>query len=48
MVPFLMKMETVLEKKKRDRLVNRALWRAGWRVLRIWECSLQKHPKSCI
>jgi DNA mismatch endonuclease (patch repair protein) len=27
--------------KKRDRLVNRVLRRAGWRVLRIWECELQ-------
>jgi len=34
--------------KQRDRLVNRALRRAGWHVLRIWECSLQKHPRSCI
>jgi len=34
--------------KQRDRLVNRALRRAGWHVLRIWECSLQKHPQSCI
>jgi len=28
--------------KKRDRLVNRALRRANWRVLRIWECELAK------
>ena len=34
--------------KTRDRLVNRTLRRAGWRVLRIWECSLQKRSHSCI
>jgi len=28
--------------KARDRLVNRALRRAGWRVIRIWEHELQK------
>jgi len=32
----------------RDRLVNRALRRAGWRVIRIWECTLAKHPETCI
>jgi DNA mismatch endonuclease (patch repair protein) len=34
--------------KTRDRLVNRALRRAGRRVVRIWECDLAKHPESCI
>ena len=34
--------------KARDRLVNHALRRAGWRVLRIWECSLHKNLRSCI
>jgi len=29
----------------RDRIVNRALRRAGWRVLRIWEHELQKAKK---
>jgi DNA mismatch endonuclease, patch repair protein len=34
--------------KTRDRVVNRVLRRAGWRVLRIWEHELQrgKHPTS--
>jgi DNA mismatch endonuclease (patch repair protein) len=27
---------------KRDRLVVRTLRKSGWRVLRIWECDLQK------
>ena len=28
--------------KTRDRLVNRTLRRAGWRVVRIWECDLAR------
>ena len=34
--------------KARDRLVNHALRRANWRVIRIWECSLQKRSQACI
>jgi DNA mismatch endonuclease (patch repair protein) len=34
--------------KKRDRLVNRTLRRAGWRVIRIWDCALAKHPETCV
>jgi DNA mismatch endonuclease, patch repair protein len=34
--------------KTRDRLVNQTLRRAGWRVIRIWECDLAKHPETCI
>jgi DNA mismatch endonuclease, patch repair protein len=34
--------------KTRDRLVNQTLRRAGWRVLRIWECDLAKHPETCV
>ncbi|HEY5042284.1 MAG TPA: very short patch repair endonuclease [Verrucomicrobiae bacterium] len=34
--------------KKRDALVTRALRRAGWRVVRIWECALKKHPLNCV
>jgi DNA mismatch endonuclease (patch repair protein) len=34
--------------KTRDRLVNHALRRANWRVIRIWECALQKRPQSCV
>jgi DNA mismatch endonuclease (patch repair protein) len=34
--------------KTRDRVVNRALRRASWRVLRIWECDLAKHPEACV
>ena len=32
----------------RDRRVNRALRPAGWRVIRIWECALKKHPSTCL
>jgi len=34
--------------KTRDRFVDRALRRAGWKVVRIWECTLAKHPETCI
>ena len=34
--------------KKRDALVTRALRRAGWRVVRIWECALKKNPLNCV
>ncbi|MBE0542358.1 MAG: very short patch repair endonuclease [Verrucomicrobia bacterium] len=32
----------------RDALVNRTLRRTGWRVVRIWECSLAKQPGQCV
>lgn len=32
----------------RDKRVNRALRRAGWRVVRIWECRLRKSPDACL
>ena len=34
--------------KKRDELVNQSLRRAGWRVVRIWECDLKKCPETCV
>ena len=34
--------------KLRDQVVNRTLRRAGWRVMRIWECALVRHPKTCV
>ena len=34
--------------KLRDKLVNHALRRANWRVIRIWECRLRKSPESCL
>jgi DNA mismatch endonuclease (patch repair protein) len=38
----------LLANKKRDWLVTRTLRKAGWRVVRIWECALQKKPQSCV
>src|SRR5208283_3568744 len=32
----------------RDRRVTRTLRSAGWHVIRIWECVLQKRPESCV
>jgi DNA mismatch endonuclease (patch repair protein) len=32
--------------KTRDRLVNRTLRQAGWRVVRIWECELTRTNKT--
>jgi len=32
----------------RDRRVNRQLRRQGWKVIRIWQHSLQKSPTTCL
>jgi DNA mismatch endonuclease, patch repair protein len=32
--------------KKRDQIVNRILRKAGWRVIRIWECTLRWATKA--
>jgi len=32
----------------RDRVVNRTLRAAGWRVVRIWEHELAKNPERCV
>lgn len=32
----------------RDRKVNRMLRRAGWCIVRIWECDLAKRPGVCL
>jgi DNA mismatch endonuclease (patch repair protein) len=34
--------------KKRDSRVARRLRFTGWRVMRIWECTLAKRPQSCL
>ncbi|HNQ72484.1 MAG TPA: very short patch repair endonuclease [Verrucomicrobiota bacterium] len=34
--------------KQRDALVSRTLCRAGWRVLRVWECDLARRPGVCL
>jgi len=35
----------ILRNQKRDRLVTKTLWRAGWQVLRIWEHELHNAGK---
>ena len=32
----------------RDKCVNRQLRRQGWKVIRIWQHSLQKSPQTCL
>jgi DNA mismatch endonuclease (patch repair protein) len=34
--------------QRRDRRNARILRAAGWRVIRIWECNLAKHPEACV
>ena len=34
--------------RERDWFQTFALKRSGWRVVRIWECALAKHPETCI
>ena len=34
--------------RKRDVLVTQTLQRAGWRVLRIWECDLARRSEVCV
>jgi DNA mismatch endonuclease (patch repair protein) len=34
--------------QRRDRRNTRFLRTAGWRVIRIWECTLKHRPESCI
>jgi DNA mismatch endonuclease (patch repair protein) len=33
---------------KRDKSKRASLRRAGWRVIRIWECALRKNPLNCL
>lgn len=36
------------DNKARDRRVNQALRKSGWRVVRIWEHALTKQGEACI
>jgi DNA mismatch endonuclease (patch repair protein) len=38
--------EKLSRNKNRDQIVTRTLRRAGWRVIRIWECSLETALKK--
>ncbi len=34
--------------RRRDRSVRRRLRRAGWIVVRVWECRLERSPVACV
>lgn len=40
--------EKLLGNKKRDAKHMRALRRQGWRVLRLWECEIEKKPEKVL
>jgi DNA mismatch endonuclease (patch repair protein) len=37
----------IARNKKRDLVVTNELKKRGWKVMRIWECSLAKQPNYC-
>lgn len=37
--------EKIVGNQRRDKRNTKALRKAGWRVIRIWECTLQKRPQ---
>lgn len=40
--------EKIERNQRRDRRVTRQLRRAGWSVVRVWECRLRKQPEACM
>jgi DNA mismatch endonuclease, patch repair protein len=40
--------EKIRRNRSRDKSVNATLRKAGWTVVRLWECHLRNHPLSCI
>lgn len=40
--------QKILRNRSRDKRVNRQLKKTGWKVLRLWECELEKKPQKCI
>jgi len=40
--------QKIASNQDRDRRNTHALKRAGWKVVRMWECSLTKNHKRCI
>ena len=36
------------DNRRRDRRVSRQLRAQGWRVVRVWECSLRKRPDASV
>lgn len=40
--------DKLLRNKERDGLHINALKKNGWRVLRLWECEIEKHPDQVV
>jgi len=40
--------DKIRRNRARDQRVGRSLRQQGWRVVRIWECTLAQRPESCI
>jgi DNA mismatch endonuclease, patch repair protein len=40
--------DKITRNQRRDRRTNRELRALGWSVIRIWECTLAKHPETCV
>jgi len=40
--------DKIARNKKRDLVVTRGLKKKGWKVVRIWECTLAKEPNHCM
>ena len=40
--------DKIAKTRSRDRRTNHRLRQLGWKVIRIWECRLTKHPEHCI
>lgn len=38
----------IARNRRRDMRARRALNRAGYSVMRIWECALRDHPERCV
>lgn len=40
-------LEKIRSNMRRDRRIDRALARAGWQVVRLWETDILKDPSTC-
>lgn len=40
--------QKIATNQRRDRRVARQLQKQGWTVLRVWECTLQRRPRSVV
>lgn len=39
--------QKLLRNKKRDKAVNEKLSSDGWRIMRLWECDIERDIRSC-